>query len=95
MGEKVEVIRGNRVFIEVLNGIPPTIDEMWKQYDSKIKKWGEDTYNYFSYMTDPMADRYFYLKEDGFDPDLPPYILMKPVFPVPETIKEILPSRYN
>lgn len=97
MGEIVEIIKGDEVYLEVLNGIPPTIEEMWEWHDERIKKWGEPARNKFSstYFAEPMVEQYFYLRKDGFDPDLPPYYIMKPVFPIPEKAQKILSDRYN
>ena len=97
IGEIVEIVNGDRVYLQVLNGIPPTLDKMWELYDNRVKKWGEPESGSFStdYFADPMAEQYFYLRPDGFDPDVPPFFVMKPVFSIPKKAKEILTGRYN
>lgn len=96
-GDIVEVINDCRVHLEVLNGVPPTIEEMWQKYDSAVKKIGMPRTGDYSpeYFSDYMAESYFYLSQSGFDPDVPSYMVMKPTFPVPEKAKEILTTRFN
>ena len=98
MGQIVEIITDDMVRLEVLNGLPQTIDECWERYADRIKRWGnkpEGPYYHCDYFADCMADQFFYLQEDGFDPDVAPFQIMKPRFPVTEKVKNILTSRYN
>ena len=98
MGEIVEVIHEDRVSLEILNGLPHTIDECWERYDQRTKRFGpreEGPYFNCDYFADCMADQFFYLQENGFDPDVAPYQIMKPRFPIPDQAKEILSARYE
>ena len=98
MGNIVEIIYEDRVSLEILNGLPQTIDDCWERYEEKTKRWGpkqEGPYYNSGYFADCMADQFFYLREDGFDPDVAPEMVIHPTFMVPDDIKEILTSRYN
>ena len=98
MGDIVEIIKEDRVSLEILNGLPQTINECWERYEEKTKRWGtkpEEPFYHCEYFADCMADQFFYIQENGFDPDVAPYQLMNPRFPVPEEAKEILSARFE
>lgn len=97
IGEIVEIIRDGRVYLEILNGIPLTIDECWLKYEVMVKLKGHVKPGDFGspYFCDSMADQYYYLQKNGFDPDVAPYLISKPIFPVPEKSKELLDIRFN
>lgn len=98
MGQIIEIITDDIVHLEVLNGLPQTIDECWKRYSDRIKRWGlkpEGPYYHCDYFADCMADQFFYLQSDGFDPDVAPYQIMEPRFSIPEQAKGILTARFN
>ena len=98
MGEIVEVINEDRVSLEILNGLPSTIDDCWERYYQRTKNFGprqEGPFYHCDYFADCMADQFFYIQENDFDPDVAPYQIMKPRFPIPEQAKEILYARYE
>lgn len=98
MGDIVEIIRGDQVYLEILNGLPQTINECWERYEEKTKRWGpkpEGPCYHCDYFADCMADQFFYIQENGFDPDVAPYQIMNPRFPVPEEANEILSARFE
>ena len=98
IGDIVEIISGDRVHLEILNGLPQTVNDCWERYEERINRWGrkpEGPYYHSSYFSDCLADQFFYLLSDGFDPDVAPYKVMKPRFPIPEKAKEILTARYK
>lgn len=97
MGEIVEIISDNKVFLSVINGLPTSVEEIWKLYEDREIKWDKKSVPYLNAGSffDAMADMYFYIQSNGFDPDTSPYCIMKPTFPITEEVKNILTSRYN
>ncbi|MCH5233730.1 MAG: hypothetical protein J1E16_00410 [Muribaculaceae bacterium] len=96
MGDIVEIVDDNKVFLSVINGLPSSIEEIWKLYEKRIRNNGNDKNKGVPLsLFDAMADMYFYIQANGFDPDTSPYHISKPSFPVPEKAKEILTTRYD
>ena len=97
MEEIVEIISDNKIFLSVINGLPNTIEEMWKLFEEREKKLKKNMIPNSNALSlyDAMADMYFYIQSNGFDPDTSPYCILKPTFLVPEKAEHILTSRYN
>ena len=97
MGDIVEIIQDDKVFLSVINGLPPTIEEMWELYEDEFKRKGikVDEKIAAGEFSDSMKDMYFYIQSDGFDPDEIPYHIVKPIFEVPQDAKDQLAGRYH
>lgn len=97
MGDIVEILSGDKIFLSVINGLPTTIDRMWEIYESRFQKAGPqlDELIMRGDFYDAMAETYYYLESNGFDPDTWPYLVFKPTFPVPQPIQQILIGRFN
>lgn len=97
-GEIVEFVQGNRAYLVVLNGVPQTIEKMWKRYENMVDKKGLEepgTYPEPYFASSIFSDTYFFLEENGFDPDFFPYYFVKPSFKIPKNVEEELKGRYN
>lgn len=97
MGDIVEILSGDKIFLSVINGLPITLDRMWEIYEDRFQKAGPqlDELIMRGDFYDAMAETYYYLQSNGFDPDTWPYLVFKPTFPVPHNIQQILKGRYN
>ena len=97
MGDIVEVFNEDKAFLAVLNGVPATIDEMWELYEQNKKIDSRlEVFEFESdYFGDVFNDAYFYISEDGFDPDIAPFIVIKPLFTIPEDGERILKARFK
>ena len=97
MGDIVEIIQDDKAFLSVINGLPPTIEEMWELYVDGFKRNGKkvDEKIAAGEFSDAMKDIYFYIQSNGFDPDEDPYHIVKPIFEVPREAKDQLAGRYH
>lgn len=98
MGEIVEIVHKDKVSLEILNGLSATIEDCWGRYEQRVRRWGpkvEGPFYHSDFFTDCMSDQMFYISESGFDPDVPPDVVVKPTFPIPAEAKEILTARYK
>ena len=97
LGDIVEVFDDDKAFLAVLNGVPATIEQMWKLHERNKKIDGRLNVSEFEtdYFGDVFDDAYFYISENGFDPDVPPFMVIKPWFPVPEEAERILKARFQ
>lgn len=96
MGDIVEIIDDNKVFLSVINGLPSSVEEIWNLYEKRIRNCKNKNNRAVPLsLFDAMADMYFYIQANGYDPDTSPYCVFKPSFPVPEKAKEILYRRYS
>lgn len=87
----------NKVYLTVLNDTPPSIEQMWLSYLDAIKRYGPNQYDKFEepYFICCMKDMYYYIQNDGFDPDAPVYCFFKPTLPIPEKARQELNNRFK
>lgn len=91
-GDIVEVLYDDKIYLAILNGAPGTIQEMWQDYKWRCEKWGEplpDKYG-CDHFRESMSDCYYYLTDNLFDPDVPPYAVFNPTFaPTKKAVAEL------
>lgn len=97
MGDIVEIVCKDKVFLSIINGLPPAIEEMWELYEERLERQGEklDERLMNGDFSDAMKDMYFYIQSNGFDPDEVPYHIMRPAFAIPPKVSEELTGRFN
>ena len=95
-GEIVEVRTNDIAFLAIVNGLPPTIQEIWEFYQDRCKTFGEPAYGKYDsiHFRDSMSDCYFYLSGTGYDPDIPTYNVIRPTFTPTEDVVKELTERY-
>ena len=97
-GDIVEYIGlDNKVYLTILNDIPPSVVMMWQSYINVEKRCGPNQDDKFEepYFICCMKDMYYYIQNDGFDPDAPVYCFFKPTLPIPQNARQELNNRFK
>lgn len=98
-GDIVEITSPNReeVYLGIINDLPPTNDQMWELYQRRVNHWGLQKNKNFScdYFSDVMADCYYIVGNEDYDPDIPVISLRRPTFTPPKEALVELKKRYD